>query len=209
MGVPAEPGVISIVMSRWVERAAAWPAHAGLALIGPGSRAELERWAPRVPGLAAARVISPPAEPFDAAALLAAPELADLAGQRVAVLRRADGREDWLATLRGRRARLEVTVVYRSTPLEPGPDAAAWLQERAARAAPVAFSVTSADVAGRLGRWVAAQACARWAFAQPALAVHPRIAQALRAQGWQQVHLHAPGPAGLLRGVECAAGGAR
>ena len=203
------PGVVAIVMARLAEHALAWPADSGVALIGPGSRAELDRWAPRVPGLAEASVVSPSGEPFDAAGLLAEAALADLAGQRVAVLRRADGREDWLATLRGRGALLEATVVYRSTPLAPGPAAAAWLQERAAGDAPVAFSVTSTGVAARLGRWVGAQACARWAFAQPALAVHPRIAQALRAQGWQRVHLHAPGPAGLLRGVECAAGGAR
>jgi uroporphyrinogen-III synthase len=203
------PGVVAIVMARLAERGLGWPADCGVALIGPGSRAELDRWAPRVPGLAEAPVVSPSREPFDAAGLLAEPALADLAGQRVAVLRRADGREDWLATLRGRGALLEATIVYRSTPLAPGPAAAAWLQDRAGCDAPVAFSVTSAGVAERLGRWVGAQACARWAFAQPALAVHPRIAQALRSQGWQRVHLHAPGPAGLLHGVECAAGGAR
>jgi hypothetical protein len=81
-------------------RGLAWPRTAGVGVIGPGSREALERWRARLAGLDAVPVLEPRRAPHDADALLAEPELASLSGMEVAVLRRADGREAWLQTLR-------------------------------------------------------------------------------------------------------------
>ena len=196
------PGAIEVVMSALEQRGLAWPRAAGVGVIGPGSREALERWRARLAGLDAVPVLEPRRAPYDADALLAEPEFASLSGVDVAVLRRADGREAWLQTLRARGARLHAVSVYTAHEAMPPSDADDWIEARAARDAPLLFSVASADAGARLGRFVDELACAGWARGRPVLTQHPRIAEALVRQGWRRVERHSPGADGLTAAIE-------
>jgi len=198
------PGAIDVVMGALSQRGLGWPAAVGVGVIGPGSREALERWRGHLAGLRAVQVLEPRRAPHDADALLAEPELASLTGVDVAVLRRADGREAWLQTLRDRGARLHAVSVYTACDAVPPPDAEHWIAARAARDAPLAFSVASADAGARLGRFVDGLACAGWARGRPVLTQHPRIAEALVRQGWRRVERHPPGTDGLAAAIESA-----
>lgn len=198
------PGAIDVVMSALARHRLGWPSGTGIGLIGPGSREALAGWHGRIDGLADAAVVEPTAPPHDADALLARPEFARLDGVPVAVLRRADGREAWLHALRDRGADLRAVTVYAARDAMPPQGAVAWLADRAARDAPVAFSIASADAGGRLARFVGTLPCAAWALARPALTQHPRIALALAAQGWRRVIRHRPGADGLAAAIESA-----
>jgi uroporphyrinogen-III synthase len=120
------PGAIEVVMSALEQRGLAWPRAAGVGVIGPGSREALERWRARLAGLDAVPVLEPRRAPYDADALLAEPEFASLSGVDVAVLRRADGREAWLQTLRARGARLHAVSVYTAHEAMPPTRWAGW-----------------------------------------------------------------------------------
>jgi uroporphyrinogen-III synthase len=179
-----------------------WPAGAGIGLIGPGSREALDGWIPRVRGLQRAPTVAPDGPEHDADALLERPEFAALQDVGIAVLRRSDGREAWLRTLEVRGAALAAVDVYRARPADPPEAAAQWLAGRAAAAQPFAVSVASADAGQRLAAYVDQLGCAHWVRGQPVLTQHPRIAQALRAQGWRAVRKHPPGLAGLIGALE-------
>jgi uroporphyrinogen-III synthase len=196
------PGAISVVMAALARHGLAWPAATGIGLIGPGSREALAGWYDRVASLADAPTLAPEGPLHDADALLERPEFAALLGVGVAVLRRADGRESWLHTLRDRGAALAAIDVYRARPADPPADAAAWLAARAADDRPFAISVASADAGRRLAAFVAGLACADWVRGRPVLTQHPRIAQALREQGWRSVRKHPPGLGGLSGALE-------
>ena len=196
------PAAIHVTMDALRRGGLRWPAGTGVGLIGPGSREALDGWVGRIEGLAGADRIEPHAAPFDADGLLARDELASPSGVGIAVLRRADGREAWLHALRARGAVLHAITVYAARDAAPPPQADAWLAAQAARGAPVAFSIASADAGARLGRFVDALPCARWARGRPVLTQHPRIAQALREQGWTRVERHRPGAAGLAAAIE-------
>lgn len=196
------PGAIDVVMGALEARGLAWPRTAGVGVIGPGSREALERWRARLAGLDAVPVLEPRRAPHDADALLAEPELASLSGVEVAVLRRADGREAWLQTLRARGARLHAVSVYTAHDAMPPPDAPEWIAAAAACNAPLVFSVASADAGARLGCFVDGLACAGWARGRPVLTQHPRIAEALVRQGWRRVEPHPPGADGLAAAIE-------
>jgi uroporphyrinogen-III synthase len=196
------PAAVGVVMTEAAARKLAWPPRCGLAVVGPGSEEALGRWRDRVPGLAAARLLRPQCEPFDADGLLAHPALARVPGARIAVFARADARDRWSAELQSRGASVETTVVYRARDAEPPADAAQWLEGRALLDEPTAFAVASAGAGRRLASWVGRLACARWALARPVLTVHPRIAGALSAAGWSVVRMHRPGVDGLLAELE-------
>ncbi len=196
------PAAIDVTMGALRRHGLRWPPGTGIGLVGPGSRESLEAWGGRLEGLERAARIEPLVAPHDAEALLARPELAALDGAGVAVLRRADGREAWLHALRARGATLHAPTVYAARDAEPPAQAGEWLSGRAAADAPVAFSVASADAGARLARFVGALPCARWALGCTVLTQHPRIADALRAQGWRRVSRHPPGAAGLVAAIE-------
>jgi uroporphyrinogen-III synthase len=198
------PGAIDAVLGAFAARGLGWPAGTGVGVVGPGSREALAGWHDAVPGLAAVRTIEPTAPPFDAEALLAHPELAAPAGVPIAVPRRADGREAWLDALRARGATVHALDVYASRPRETPPAEADALRAALDARGPLAFSVASAEagvrlaaVAARIGRDAAARA-------RPVLTQHPRIAQALAAQGWRDVRTHAPGTEALAAAIESA-----
>jgi uroporphyrinogen-III synthase len=198
------PGAIDVVMGALSQRGLGWPVAVGVGVIGPGSREALARWQGRLAGLDAAPVLESRRAPHDADALLAEPELASLPDVDVAVLRRADGREAWLQTLRERGARLHAVSVYTARDAVPPADADDWIAARAARDAPLVFSVASADAGARLGCFVDGLPCAGWARGRPVLTQHPRIAEALVRQGWRRVERHPPGADGLAAAIESA-----
>ncbi len=196
------PGAIAVVMAAFERNGLAWPPGTGIGLIGPGSREALAGWHRRVAGLEQAPTVAPEGPEHDAAALLERPEFAALQGVGVAVLRRSDGREAWLRTLEERGAALAAVDVYRAQPADPPEGAAAWLAERAAAGRPFAVSIASADAGLRFAAFVAGLGCVDWVRGQPVLTQHPRIAQALRTQGWRTVRKHPPGLSGLSGALE-------
>lgn len=174
----------------------AWPVRTGLAAIGPGTAQALQDL-----GLSAPSVVVPPAPPFDAQALLACAPFDAPAGLRILVVHGADARRDWHERLRARGAHVEGRCFYRSEALDPDPSALARLARWSVDAEPVCFVFTTAVT---VSRWTALlpPPLDDWARRQRALAVHPRIVQALRAAGWQDVHIVDPGEQPLLAGIE-------
>jgi uroporphyrinogen-III synthase len=198
------PAAIDVTMGALRRHGLRWPAGCGIGLVGPGSREALDGWAGRLDGLGRVTVIEPLAPPHDAEALLARPELASLERTGVAVLRRADGRESWLHALRARGATLHAVTVYAARDASPPAEAGGWLEARRTADAPLAFSVASSDAGARLAGFVRTLPCADWALGRLVLTQHPRIAEALRAQGWRRVARHRPGAAGIAAAIESA-----
>jgi uroporphyrinogen-III synthase len=196
------PGAIAVVMAALERQGMRWPEGPGIGLIGPGSGDMLTSWQSRIPGLARAVTIAPSAPPFDADRLLARPELVQIDGDTVMVLRRADGREAWLNTLSERGAEVIARSVYRMIELAPSQVADEWFLATAAQATPFALSIASADAGRRLASHVASLSCAGWLMSQPVLTQHPKIAQSLREQGWPDVREHPPGVSALLHALE-------
>jgi uroporphyrinogen-III synthase len=196
------PGAIHVVADLLAAGGLDWPARPAVGLVGPGS---LEAWRSRaqaLPGLRGARVVVPPGPAFDAAGLLAAPELARLDGQLVLVLRREDVEPAWAEGLRARGAQVRTLAAYRAEPIGPPAGAADWLTAVGARGEALAWSVASAEAGGRLAAFVAPLPCGDWALGRPVLAQHPRIGAALQGYGWRDVRLHDPGVEALVRALE-------
>jgi len=196
------PGAIDVTMSALVRVGRAWPDAVSIGVVGPGSVEALDTWRARIDGLDRVSVVSPSAAPFDADALLARPEFQAPLDVGIAVLRRADGRDAWLKTLEARGARVDPWTVYGARDLDPPPAAADWLAARAAAHRGVMWAVASTEVGRRLAAFVDALPSAPWCRAQRVLTQHPRIGEALRAQGWRDVVCHAPGLAGLKAAIE-------
>jgi len=116
-----------------------WPAGLRAAAVGRGSRDELERH-----GIPGALV---PESGADSEALLALPELAGVAGKRIAIFRGEGGRELLGDTLAARGAKVEYAACYRRTRprIDVGPLLAAWAQ-----GAVHAVTVSSATGLGNL-----------------------------------------------------------
>lgn len=198
------PGAIDVVMQRWVDCAWPWPVSCGIGLIGPGSREALQAWMPSVAGLREAPLLEPPGPVYDADALLACPALQQLQGVAVAVLRRHDGRQAWLDTLRARGAALRACEVYQVQACSLTDDAALWLAQRQRSGESIVFSIASGEAGRALADAVAGQPYAAWTRSQAVLTQHPRIAARLSEQGWSRVIEHPPGLSGLLRALESA-----
>ena len=196
------PGAIEIVMGALEAHRLAWPSSCGIGLIGPGSRAALEAWQGRVPGLATVPRLEPQREPFDAEALLSHPELSALQDVTVAVLRRDEGQQAWLQTLRQRGAVLQVFNVYTMSPQPLSAEARQWVAARATAHEGYAISVASAQTGKALAQAIPAGPERDWLLAQPVLTQHPRIARSLSEYGWQRVLQHAPGVEPILRALE-------
>jgi len=196
------PGAITVVLSGLERSALDWPPGPGIGLVGAGSAEALDAWSGRLPGLAQAVVATADGPVQDADALLSRAEFATLHHRRVAVMRRADAGERWISTLRARGAEVHAPLVYRSSPLQPPADAAAWVAARAAADAGFAVAVADTGSGDRLSRFVAAQPAGEWVLAQPMLTQHPRVAESLTAGGWRRVVLHAPGTAALVAALE-------
>ena len=172
-----------------------------LAMVGPGSLQALRD------GLAADAVVDaihPARPPYDADALLALPELADLSGRQVMVLRGSRGRSDWIETLATRGARVDVRIIYSSQATDPGQQVREELRDLSQRSGQAVFVVTTSETAGSVDRWLEQAGIGAWARGQLALAVHPRIAGRLMEMGWQQVRVVPPGESALRAALESA-----
>lgn len=177
-----------------------WPPGLAPAVVGPGSLAALAgRGGELHPGL-----LVPPGPAYDAEALLALPALAAPLRDRILVVRAEGGNPRIERALAARGARIEVFEAYRRTALQPDPGSidllARWLSER--EASRVRVLVTTVEAAERL----AALAEGRGALGSlrdiDALAIHPRIADRLRALGWKSVTPIEPGLEALLAAIE-------
>ncbi len=163
------------------EGAALLPPHLQVAAVGQSSAQALR-------DLGIDRVIAP-TDRFDSEALLALPELQNVSGRRVAILRGDGGRELLGDTLKARGAQVEYISCYRRS--KPNLDAGALLAAK-----PDAITVTSSEALGYLWQMLEEPDRARLA-AIPLFVPHERIAELARLQGWGKIMVTAAGDDGL------------
>ncbi|MFT3804202.1 MAG: uroporphyrinogen-III synthase [Burkholderiaceae bacterium] len=229
--VPVSPTAVERMLAACTDAGSGrrdWPPATRLAVVGPGS---LRALAADLPPPVLAGVIRPASAPFDADHLIDEPALRDCAGLRVLVLRGETGSDRWIDTLRRRGALVTVLSLYRNVPLEPGDAGRESLRAWLARAPADGVTDGAADggldgvpaggpdevpdgipdvcwlfnqtaIAVRCCAWLRATGQSSLADRHRALAIHPRIAQALSGQGWRQVSLIEPGEASLLAAIE-------
>ena len=162
-----------------------WPR---VAAVGEGTRRELEQR-----GL---REVIAPAGQADSEALLALPELAQLTGSRVLILRGAGGRELLGETLAARGAKVETAECYRRAQPSAAP-----LPEGRIDAFCVSSGEALVNLAAMLGR-------ARLADA-PVFVSHPRVAAQAGELGLRHPVLAGPGDADMLAALVAYFGGAK
>jgi uroporphyrinogen-III synthase len=176
----------------------AWPAGVMAAAAGPGTAASL-----RKAGVPASQVISPAddAPAFDTEALWALLAHLPWQGRQVQVVR-GDGGRDWLAdTLRRHGAQVGFVPAYRRMLPQPGAAERALLARAQAAPASHLWLFSSSEAVVHLQTLAPG---ADWRAA-PALATHPRIAQAARAAGFGQVQEVAPQRAAVVAAARDAA----
>jgi uroporphyrinogen-III synthase len=163
-----------------------WPPGLRVAAPGRGTREELERHG-------FSRVIAPPWH-ADSEALLALPELAQVAGKRILVFRGEGGRELLGAALAARGARIEHAVCYRRVRPEAPREAllAAW-----ERGELDAVTVSSSEGLANLDELLGERG-RRALRDTPLFAPHPRVAEAARRLGVREVTVAGPGDAEML-----------
>ncbi len=124
----------------------------------------------------------------DSEALLALPELSDMQGRRVMILRGDGGRELLGDTLKARGASVEYASCYQrsAAPLSTADLLRDW---------PDVITVTSSEALVYLH---ALRAENLPLLATPLFVPHARIANLAQQQGWQNVHLSEAGDAGLM-----------
>jgi uroporphyrinogen-III synthase len=193
------PGAVGAAVPVLAARRPGWPRQ-GIGLIGPGTEAALRSAGLRPPP--GCRWVRPERAPYDAQGLLGQPPFDAPAGLAMLVIRGERGRDDWIAALRERGARVEVAAVLRAEPIAPDPvgldEAGLWLVQ--AGDEPVAFVFSTADAIDRLDPLLPREGRA----AAMALAVHPRLVARLHELGWSRARLLEPGEAGLRLALESA-----
>lgn len=166
-----------------------WPASVRVATVGKSSEQALARH-----GI---HDVVAPQERFDSEALLALPEFADVAGQRVVIFRGDGGRDLFGDTLKARGAEVDYVTCYRRgvPAADPAPLLKLWGEGRLD-----AMTITSSeglrnlyDMVGKLGQG--------WLRRTPTFVPHARIAEQARALGLHDVILTGPADAGLLAGL--------
>ncbi len=164
----------------------AWPERVHAFAPGPGTAAALDN--------AGVLGVHLPATTMDSEGLLALPELADVAGKRIAIFRGSGGRELLGETLTARGAQVDRIECYRRA--KPASGAAglieAWRETRVD-----AVSITSSEGLDNL--WDMLDDPTRARFRHTATFVpHVRIAKRARALALKHVVVTAPTDAGLL-----------
>jgi uroporphyrinogen-III synthase len=163
-----------------------WPAHIVALAPGAGTAAALQ-----AAGVANART---PVIGADTEALLALPELADIAGKRIVIFRGNGGRELLGAGLRARGAIVDYVECYCREKPQSG---AAGLAEAWSEGRIDAVTITSSE--GLENLWGMLDAATRTRFAGTATFVpHPRIAEKARALSLAHVVVTEPNDARLL-----------
>ncbi|CAH1904508.1 Uroporphyrinogen-III synthase [Candidatus Nitrotoga sp. HW29] len=134
-----------------------------------------------------------PQDRFDSEALLALPELQQIAGWRVVIFRGNGGRELLGDTLKARGAKVEYVTCYQRA--RPCQDASMLLA-----ANPDAITVTSSEALGYL--WAMLDNMAKKRFAAvPLFVTHARIAEIAHQLGWSEVVPTEVGDDGLISGL--------
>ena len=176
------PNAVKYGMAAILDGSGGMPASLKVATVGAGSAKALH-------AAGVAEVIVP-TERFDSEGLLATPELQNITGWQVMILRGDGGRELLGDTLKMRGAIVEYVTCYRrSKPQQP--------VSELLLASPDAITVTSSEALGYLWQMLDEQARGEL-LDTPLFVPHPRIAQLARSQGWRDVHLTGAGDEGLL-----------
>lgn len=199
--IVVSPGALAVLFDALADH---WAGKAGLALIGPGSRAELER---RSLARRPAALRWPDGPPWDAAALMAREPFDRPGGLRCLVARGESGREDWIDRLRQRGAHVDLLSLYRRSPVEPSPLALAQLEDWRRQGQPVCWLFTQASALGHCSARLGQAFFAGRAAVDRALVIHPRIEAAARQAGFRQVILIEPGTEALASALESALAG--
>ena len=183
------PNAVNRVMNQ-VRAKRIWPQDLRCAAVGKGSAKALERF-----GCDAVIV---PQGRFDSEALLALPELQDMAGKRVVIFRGEGGRELLGTELVRRGAELTMVECYRRG--KPVGVDVGLLLKRWVRGEVDAITVTSGesmrnlfDLVGKLGQ--------QWLKKTPVFVFHENIAEVARELGVEQVYVTPAGDEGLLSGL--------
>ena len=183
------PNAVNKAMNQ-VRAKRTWPQSLRCAAVGKGSGKELERFG-------CEGVLVPPGR-FDSEALLALPELQDMAGKRVAIFRGEGGRELLGDELTRRGAELTMVECYRRG--KPVSGDVGQLLNQWVRGEIDAITVTSGesmrnlfDLVGKLGQ--------QWLKKTPVFVFHENIAEVARELGIELVHVTPAGDEGLLRGL--------
>lgn len=168
-----------------IREVGALPASLKIATVGQGSAKALR-------ALGVADILAPQ-DRFDSEALLALPELQNVAGWRVAIFRGDAGRELLGDTLKARGASVEYVTCYQRT--KPQQDIADLLA-----ANPHIITITSSEALAYL--WGMLDKPSRTRLAGlPLFVPHERIAQVAQKLGWREVVTTASGEEGLLAGM--------
>jgi uroporphyrinogen-III synthase len=182
------PSAVHKAMTR-IRARRALPQHLRCAAIGPGGVRALHQF-----GIS--EVIAPAAgsERHDSESLLATDFLQDVSGMRVVIFRGDGGRELLRDALSARGARVEAVTCYRRAP--PSWDSAPLVQAWA-RGKVAAVIATSSEGLRQFCERLGAEGTAR-CRATPLIVPHPRIAEAARAMGMNNVVESGSGDAALL-----------
>ena len=165
-----------------------WPEHLNIFALGPGTARELDQY-----GLT--EIIQPDGQ--DTEAMLALPQLNNVAGQHIVIFRGVGGRELLADTLRARGAQITYAQCYRR--VRPERDTQPLMQRW--RAGQIhAVTIHSAETLHNLAHMVGEPGLAHLR-STPLFVPHEKIAQAARALHIQQVIATAGGDAGLLSGL--------
>jgi uroporphyrinogen-III synthase len=183
------PNAVNRVMNQ-VRAKRIWPQDLRCAAVGKGSAKALERF-----GVEAVIV---PQGRFDSEALLALPELQDMAGKRVVIFRGEGGRELLGDELNRRGAELTMVECYRRG--KPVGGDVGQLLRQWVRGEIDAITVTSGesmrnlfDLVGKLGQ--------QWLKKTPVFVFHENIAEVARELGVERVYVTPAGDEGLLSGL--------
>ncbi|BCK86412.1 uroporphyrinogen-III synthase [Sideroxyarcus emersonii] len=168
-----------------IRAAGGLPRSLQVATVGQGSARALHEQG-------VAQVLAPSGR-SDSEALLALPELQQVAGRRVMIFRGNGGRELLGDTLRARGATVEYIECYRRS--KPELDVAALLARQ-----PHAVAVSSSEALAHLRELLGPSGRAGL-MAMPLFLGHERIAEAARQQGWQHIYVTGAGDDGLLSGL--------
>ena len=160
-----------------------------IAAIGQGGADALAR-------LGIENVLTAP-EGNDSEALLALPELREVAGFRVVIFRGVGGRETLKAELTRRGADVIYAQCYRRRKPECDP---APVQALGKDGKINAITVTSAESLRNLCDLLG-ENTGGWEKRTPLFAPHPRIVAAARESGWEKVFATGPGDDGLVKGL--------
>lgn len=183
------PNAVNKAMNR-VRAKRSWPQGLRCAAVGKGSAKALERFG--------GEEVLVPQGRFDSEALLALPELQDMAGKRVVIFRGEGGRELLGDELIRRGAELTMVECYRrGKPVSGDVDL---LLKQWVRGEIDAITVTSGeglrnlfDLVGKLGQ--------QWLKKTPVFVFHENIAEVARELGVEQVYVTPTGDEGLLSGL--------